>query len=138
MSTSVKYREDCWLLWHDQEHKQQVVPITGSFDVVYPYYDPLPTNCVAEPVCPERRHYGYYNLAVFFAGCNLDCLFCQNIEHKYMISHGKVHERTHLHSVQELVEISARSRIFYDVFYSPKRFLRPFIFCPSSGDNKQH
>jgi pyruvate formate lyase activating enzyme len=55
------------------------------------YYDPLPTNCVGDWVCPggtgagypkyaycagpER---GYKNLAVFFHACSLNCLFCQN------------------------------------------------------------
>ena len=55
------------------------------------YYDPLPTNCVAEWVCaggtgsgfpkyaykkgPET---GYKNLAVFYESCSFDCLFCQN------------------------------------------------------------
>jgi pyruvate formate lyase activating enzyme len=55
------------------------------------YYDPLPTNCVADWVCPggtgagfpryahcpgpER---GYKNLAVFFHACTFNCLFCQN------------------------------------------------------------
>jgi pyruvate formate lyase activating enzyme len=55
------------------------------------YYDPLPTNCVADWVCPggtgagypahanERGpEVGYYNLAVFFDACNFNCLFCQN------------------------------------------------------------
>lgn len=63
------------------------------------YFDPLPTNCVATPVCPAATgrgypryavspgaEHGYYNLAVFFAGCNLDCLFCQNWEHKKMVA----------------------------------------------------
>jgi len=76
--------------------------IAGSFDhaFLHYYFDPHPTNCVAEFTCPATTsigypkytktigiEYGYYNLAVFFAGCNLDCLFCQNIEHKYMIQH---------------------------------------------------
>ncbi len=55
------------------------------------YHDPLPTNCVADWVCPgctgagypeyacapgpER---GYRNLAVFFQACSFNCLFCQN------------------------------------------------------------
>ncbi len=55
------------------------------------YYDPLPTNCVADWFCPggtgagypqysscpgpER---GYTNLAVFYHACNFNCLFCQN------------------------------------------------------------
>ena len=55
------------------------------------YYDPLPTNCVADWVCPggtgagyptfaHRRgpEYGYKNLAVFYQACSFDCLFCQN------------------------------------------------------------
>lgn len=42
------------------------------------YRDPLPTNCVADWVCPGHRRYGDHNLAVFYASCTLDCLFCQN------------------------------------------------------------
>lgn len=55
------------------------------------YLDPLPTNCVADWVCPGGTgcgypeyaykpgpEYGYYNLAVFFHACSLNCLFCQN------------------------------------------------------------
>ena len=59
------------------------------------YYDPLPTNCVADWVCPggtgagyplfandRGPEVGYYNLAVFFEACNLNCLFCQNWQFK--------------------------------------------------------
>lgn len=55
------------------------------------YYDPLPTNCVADWFCPggtgrgyPRYAYndgperGYVNLAVFYQACNFNCLFCQN------------------------------------------------------------
>jgi pyruvate formate lyase activating enzyme len=55
------------------------------------YHDPLPTNCVADWVCPggtgsgyprwAYRHgpeRGYANLAVFFQACSFDCLYCQN------------------------------------------------------------
>jgi pyruvate formate lyase activating enzyme len=42
------------------------------------YYDALPTNCVADWVCPESSHYGYKNLSVFYESCNFDCLYCQN------------------------------------------------------------
>lgn len=55
------------------------------------YLDPLPTNCVADWVCPagtgagypdfsykEGPEYGYYNLAVFFQACSFNCLYCQN------------------------------------------------------------
>ncbi len=55
------------------------------------YYDALPTNCVADWVCPEGAGAGhsrfphtcdaereFYNLAVFYRACSFDCLFCQN------------------------------------------------------------
>jgi len=55
------------------------------------YLDPLPTNCVADWVCPggtgrgypeyaikDGPEHGYYNLAVFFHACSFNCLFCQN------------------------------------------------------------
>jgi pyruvate formate lyase activating enzyme len=55
------------------------------------YHDPLPTNCVADRVCPGGTgsgfpryahrpgpETGYKNLAVFFQGCSFNCLFCQN------------------------------------------------------------
>lgn len=55
------------------------------------YYDPLPTNCVADWFCPggTGRGYpkyactdgperGFENLAVFYHACNFNCLFCQN------------------------------------------------------------
>jgi pyruvate formate lyase activating enzyme len=55
------------------------------------YHDPLPTNCVADWVCPggtgaghpeyaysSGPEYGYKNLAVFFHACTFNCLFCQN------------------------------------------------------------
>ncbi len=46
------------------------------------YFDPLPTNCVAAPVCPLCKLASGYNLAVFYCSCNLDCLFCQNYQWK--------------------------------------------------------
>lgn len=42
------------------------------------YRDPLPTNCVADWVCAGSSRRGYHNLAVFYASCTFDCLFCQN------------------------------------------------------------
>jgi len=58
---------------------------------VHWYADPLPTNCVADWVCPagggagypdysqiEGPEFGFCNLAVFYYGCTFDCLFCQN------------------------------------------------------------
>lgn len=59
------------------------------------YYDPLPTNCVADWVCaggtgagfPQFAHFpgseiGFKNLAVFFHACSFNCLFCQNWQFK--------------------------------------------------------
>ncbi len=55
------------------------------------YYDHLPTNCVATPVCPGGTGAGYpnfavcpgpergfSNLAVFYKACSYNCLYCQN------------------------------------------------------------
>ncbi len=101
----------CGIMWN---RKGKLVPITGSFDKAYLhwYLDPHPTNCVAGPVCPEKEHRGFYNLAVFFAGCNLDCLFCQNIEHKYMIKNGSIDPfEGILIGSKELADIAMRSRV---------------------------
>lgn len=70
------------------------LPRSGLLDW---YYDPLPTNCVAEWMCPgctgagypnyaysDGPEVGYYNLAVFYGACNLDCLFCQNWQYRRM------------------------------------------------------
>lgn len=55
------------------------------------YYDPLPTNCVADWVCAggsgagypkwtcqRGAEHGYVNLAAFYEACTFNCLFCQN------------------------------------------------------------
>lgn len=67
--------------------------------LLYTYEDPHPTNCCASWFCPAGTgcgyptfarspgpEYGYLNLAVFFYGCNFDCLFCQNSSHKDLAS----------------------------------------------------
>jgi pyruvate formate lyase activating enzyme len=51
---------------------------TPARGVLHWYRDPLPTNCVADWVCPGRTAFGYHNLAVFYASCSFNCLFCQN------------------------------------------------------------
>lgn len=61
------------------------------------YHDALPTNCVADWVCPggtgagyprfaysPGAEYGYKNLAVFYQACSFDCLFCQNWHYRYL------------------------------------------------------
>ncbi|HDD31483.1 MAG TPA: radical SAM protein [Thermococcus litoralis] len=101
----------CGIVWNKGGG---LIPITGSYDYAYLhwYLDPHPTNCVAGPVCPEKNHRGFYNLAVFFAGCNLDCLFCQNIEHKYMIKDGKMDPfEGIIMSSRELADIAMRSKV---------------------------
>lgn len=56
------------------------------------YYDALPTNCVASWVCPEGDQHATKfrlmlrrkkNLAVFYAACTFNCLFCQNWHFRY-------------------------------------------------------
>jgi pyruvate formate lyase activating enzyme len=42
------------------------------------FRDPLPTRCFASWICQGGRQAGMHNLAVSYAGCTLDCLFCQN------------------------------------------------------------
>jgi len=103
----------------------RLTPITGRPDIglVMWYYDPHPTNCVAGPVCPANtsRGYpkytafrgievGYYNLAVFYFACNLNCLFCQNWEHKTVLV-NEYARRRYLKSVDELVEAALNPRV---------------------------
>ncbi|UCG68181.1 MAG: radical SAM protein [Thermoplasmata archaeon] len=65
---------------------------TPSKGILEWYHDPLPTNCVADWVCPGgtgcgfpeysysdgKPEFGHKNLAVFYGACTFDCLFCQN------------------------------------------------------------
>jgi pyruvate formate lyase activating enzyme len=64
--------------------------------LAYMYLEPLPTNCCAAWLCPGSQERGY-NLAVFFYGCNFDCLFCQNASHKRIESAPRI-------SVEEMVQ----------------------------------
>jgi len=61
------------------------------------YKDPLPSNCVADWVCPGGTGAGYpqfarcpgpeegcTNLAVFFHACTFNCLYCQNWQYRRM------------------------------------------------------
>ncbi|MEL9939655.1 MAG: radical SAM protein [Ignisphaera sp.] len=99
-------------------------PVEGFGKGVLHYYlDPLPTNCVATPVCPAYTgagypkyalrngvEHGFYNLAVFFAGCNLNCVFCQNWEHKNIVVDGAQRARFRV-SEEELFEAAMASRV---------------------------
>jgi pyruvate formate lyase activating enzyme len=63
--------------------------------ILHHYLDRQVTNCCSAWFCPAGTkagypkysykagpEYGYYNLALFFYGCNFNCLFCQNEQHK--------------------------------------------------------
>lgn len=76
------------------------------------YLDPHVTNCCNAYFCPAGTglgypryackpgpETGYYNLALFFYGCSLNCLFCQNWSHK------NIHEADTV-SVDELVKVT--------------------------------
>ncbi|PUA31960.1 MAG: hypothetical protein B9J98_04750, partial [Candidatus Terraquivivens tikiterensis] len=49
--------------------------------------------------CRNGPEHGYYNLAIFFYGCNFDCLFCQNWSHKEISTSPQV-------TVEELVRVT--------------------------------
>ncbi|UCH89863.1 MAG: radical SAM protein [Thermoplasmata archaeon] len=70
------------------------------------YFDPLPTNCVADFVCPGGTgagyptyshtkgtpEHGHSNMAVFYEACTFDCTFCQNWHfRKVQPEEGKLH-----------------------------------------------
>ena len=57
---------------------------TPRVGVLHWYYDPLPTNCVADWVCPGHHAIGKVNLAVFYGACTFDCLGCQNWHYRHL------------------------------------------------------
>lgn len=88
-------RSYCGIRWNKGGRLKGVVPNEANVDW---YYDRLPTNCVADWVCPggtgagyprfayrPGAEYGYKNLAVFYQACSFDCLFCQNWHYRQRI-----------------------------------------------------
>ena len=61
---------------------------TAAAGIVEYYHDRLPTNCVADWVCPGAGDKGLYNLAVFLGACTFDCLFCQNSQFRMLTACG--------------------------------------------------
>ncbi|MFX1564598.1 MAG: radical SAM protein [Promethearchaeota archaeon] len=72
-----------------------VQKVSATRALLHYYLDPHITNCCGSYFCPggtgagypkwsmrSNSEYGFSNLAVFFYGCSLDCLFCQNVSHK--------------------------------------------------------
>jgi pyruvate formate lyase activating enzyme len=71
----------------------------SQIGMLHSYLDSQVTNCCAAWFCPAGTssgyprytyrlgpEYGYYNLAIFFYGCNFNCLFCQNASHKNVLA----------------------------------------------------
>ncbi|MGB9803469.1 radical SAM protein [Desulfofundulus sp.] len=99
----------CGLKANEGNH---LVHLAGTLEkaVVEWYYDELPTNCVADWVCPagtcagyptfsycEGIEYGYKNLAVFYGSCPYNCLYCQNWQFRELTAN-----LSPLHSAEEL------------------------------------
>jgi pyruvate formate lyase activating enzyme len=63
-----------------EAHEGRLRHLAGTPDrgLLHWYRDPLPTNCVADPFCGGHSQRGRHNLAVFYASCTVDCLYCQN------------------------------------------------------------
>ncbi len=91
----------CRLRWAENNKLKSLV--NGSKAILYSYEDKLPTNCCNSWFCKGTRLKGT-NLAVFYYGCNFDCLYCQNWEHK-MVEQGKIV------SVNEMVNRAMKERI---------------------------
>jgi len=77
--------------------------VSSEKAILHSYEDPLPTNCCNAWFCAASKLTGT-NLAVFYYGCNFDCLYCQNWEHK-LIDRGEVV------SLEEMVERAMLERI---------------------------
>jgi pyruvate formate lyase activating enzyme len=99
------------------ENNRLVSEIDATHGLMHYYLDPHVTNCCGAYFCPggtgigypkwacqKGSERGYYNLAVFFYGCGLDCLFCQNASHK-QIAHGKL---VSLNQLTQIVEENQR------------------------------
>ncbi|MCX7816358.1 MAG: radical SAM protein [Syntrophales bacterium] len=99
-------------LKENRDNRLAVIAGDSRKGLVTWYHDPLPTNCVADWVCPAgsqsgypdysytpNKECGYTNLAVFFGGCSFDCLFCQNRSY-----HAMAVEPSELHTPEELVD----------------------------------
>ena len=82
----------CGLRQNSDSHIRGGRPHEGN---LYYYFDPLPTNCVGDFVCPAGTgcgypaysvshgpEIGYRNLAVFYHACGFNCLYCQNFAFK--------------------------------------------------------
>ena len=78
------------------------------------YFDNLPTNCVADFVCPGSKMLGKKNLSVFYRSCNFNCMFCQNWHYKNRASNYE--NETDFVSAEELAG-KVDSRTFCVCFF---------------------
>jgi pyruvate formate lyase activating enzyme len=75
--------DGCGYCGINRNERGQIAGVVHQEALAHMYLDPLPTNCCAAWFCRGSYERGY-NLAVFFYGCNFDCLFCQNASHKLL------------------------------------------------------
>lgn len=116
-----------------------VSEVSANTALMYAYYDPHITNCCASWFCPGGTgagypkyavkpgpEKGYANYAVFFYGCNFDCLFCQNPSHKLISQASKI-------NVEEFVNYILNNEYYTCICYfggSPEPHL-PFVINAS-------
>jgi pyruvate formate lyase activating enzyme len=77
---------------------------TAQGGLLHWYRDPLPTNCVADPFCTGHEQRGKHNLAVFYAACTADCLYCQNHHYREVDP-----ARVDLLSAEEIAEVAGEA-----------------------------
>ncbi len=107
----------CGLRSNQKGRFEQKVSATRA--LMHYYLDPHITNCCGSYFCPggtgigypkwakkPRAEYGYSNLAVFFYGCSLDCLFCQNVSHKKIDQGSSVELDDFLYVIEQNSKIS--------------------------------
>ena len=96
----------CGVRRNENGHLKGGTPRDGA---VSWYHDPLPTNCVADWICPggtgagyplwsyrNGPEEGYMNLAVFYEACTFDCLFCQNWHYRQRLPTSQVYSAAEL------------------------------------------
>jgi pyruvate formate lyase activating enzyme len=76
---------------------------TSKKAILHAYEDPLPTNCCNAWFC-NAKNYAGTNMAVFYYGCNFDCLFCQNWQHRIINDSNTT-------SIEEMLDRSMDERI---------------------------
>ena len=91
-------------LREDRDGKLHHFAGTARAGLLQYYFDPLPTNCVADWVCEGSKQRGSHNLAVFYGGCTFNCLNCQNWHHRDLVS-----SRGPLISAEELADAAGES-----------------------------